>query len=430
MQRKPWKSTPALFVAILLVGALVLSACGSGNNPTPTAVATPLVENTTTPLVENTPTSEAGTTETLTDTGTLSPTETLTSPGAITSTEEISPSETMTETTGASATETMTTTDEITGTETTTGTDSVSPMETVTATEEISPSATMTATGSSASGSSATTDTGTISGTTGSSAGVSGAEGMLIRSSTLSGYDFVNEDGQVSGNIADYLVDVSTGNILFAFVEYGGLLDIGDKNLVMPLNAFRMGDGQLILNFNEQELQNFPDVGDNWPDVSTPDWNSAVSNFWSNLGINPGVSVTASSPVTATGSTTATSGSSVMWLKDMTGYALADLGSGAGTIQDTLIDLSRSRIKYILFDFGTATGTDQNPYIIPYSALDVQNMGNNQIAFNSNIDATVLQTAPRYDVNLYPNDQVLPQDFSTEIDKYWADHGITDSANQ
>lgn len=433
MQQKPWKSMPSLLVAILLVGALVLSACGSDNNATPTVVATPVVESTATPLVENTPTAEVGTTETVTDTGGLAPSETITSSEGLTATEEINPSETTTDTTGASATETMTTTGEITGTETTTGTESVTPMETITATEEISPSATMTETGSSVSSSSATTDTGTISGTTGSSGtmsgtmGISGAEGMLIRSSTLSGYDFVNEDGQVSGNIADYLVDVSTGNILFAFVEYGGLLDIGDKNLVMPLSAFRMGDGQLILNFNEQELQNFPDVGDNWPDVSTPDWDTDVSNFWRNLGINPGVAVTTNS-ITDTGSVTGTGGSNVMWLNDMTGYSLADLGSGAGTIQDTLIDLSRSRIKYILFDFGT--GTNESPYIIPYSALDVQNIGNNQIAFNSNIDATVLQTAPRYDVNLYPNDQVLTQDFSTEIDQFWAEHGISDSANQ
>lgn len=400
MQRMTRNSMPALFVAILLMGALVLSACGSGNNPTPTAVATPLVENTATPLVENTPTTEVGTTETVTDTGAASPTETLTSSGEITATEEMTPSET------------MTATSEMTGTETMTSTESMTPMETVTATEEISPSATMTttgnmtSTGSSVSSSSAMSDTGMLSGTM----GVSGAEGMLIRASTLKNYKFVNQDGQVSGNIADYLVDVSTGNILFAFVEYGGLLDIGDKNLVMPLSAFRMGDGQLILNFNEQELKNFPDVGDNWPDVSKPDWDSAVSDFWRNLNISPGVPFTA------------TTGANVMWLKDMTGYSLSDLGSGAGTIQDTLIDLSRSRIKYILFDFGTAK--NQNPYIIPYSALDVQNIGNNQIAFNSHIDATTLQTAPRYDVNLYPNDQVLPESFSTEIDKYWADHGI------
>ncbi|MEZ4869200.1 MAG: PRC-barrel domain-containing protein [Caldilineaceae bacterium] len=241
--------------------------------------------------------------------------------------------------------------------------------------------------------------------------GVSGAEGMFIRATTLTDYDFINQDGQISGNVDDFLVDVATGNILFAFVEYGGILDIGDTNLVMPLDAFQMGDGQLILNFDEQELQNFPGVGDNWPDINDPAWDDDVTTFWRSINLDPGFDFNE------------TNSANVMWLSDMTGYVLADLGEGTGTIQDVLVDLAHSRIKYVLFGFGT-TAANTDPYIIPYSALDVQTIANNEIAFNSSIDLATLQTAPRYDRNLYPNVQVLTSDFSTEIDQYWADQGF------
>ena len=397
MRRVTWKSKPSFFLAILLIGMLVLSGCNnggpdnSGANPAPTVADTPTPEV----LVVVTPTSEAVATETTTETGTITDTEGITPSETMTGTEDLTPIETVT------STETMTDT-------------GVAPSGVMTSTESMTPSATMTAT-ENMTGTNNMTGTGSISGTAGmSGTGMSNAQGMLIRASTLNGYDFVNQDGQISGNVSDFLVDVSTGNVLFAFVEYGGLLDIGDKNLVMPLSAFQLGDQQLILNFNEQELQNFPDVGDNWPDLSDPNWDNSVADFWRGINIEPGVDFNE------------TNSSNVMWLSDMNGYTVADMGSGAGTIQDMLIDLGSSRIKYVLFDFGTAA--NQDPYIIPYSALDVQNMANNQIALNSSIDAAMLQTAPRYDQNLYPNDQVLTQDFSTVIDQYWADHGF--STNQ
>ena len=231
-----------------------------------------------------------------------------------------------------------------------------------------------------------------------------------MRATTLTNYDFVNQDGQISGNVDDFLVDVSTGDILFAFVEYGGLLDIGDTNLIMPLNAFQWGDGQLILNFDEQELRNFPDVGDNWPNIADPTWDDEVNTFWANIGLDPGVNFDE------------TNSAGVMWLSNMTGYTLADLGEGVGSIEDALVDLEHGRIKYLLLDFDAAPA-DGDPYIIPYSIMNVQDLGNNELRFDAAVDLPMLQTAPRFDRDLYPDPDVISADFSQEIDAYWTEKG-------
>lgn len=248
--------------------------------------------------------------------------------------------------------------------------------------------------------------------------GIAGTEGNLLRGYTLLDSSFKNQDGAVSGAIEDLLVDVSSGQVLFAAIEYGGFLDLGDTNLVVPLNALQWGsEDNLILNFDEQELSSFPEVGENWPDLTDPNWDDEINTFWRNVNIDPGFDFDE------------TNSSMVMWLSEMTGYTLVDLGVGVGTIHDVLVNLNESHIQYILFDFGT-TPVDDDSFIIPYSALDVRATDdegvftNNEIAFDSEIDLDTLRTAPRFDPILYPEADLIESGFSAEIDNYWAERGF------
>lgn len=244
--------------------------------------------------------------------------------------------------------------------------------------------------------------------------GMHDAEGLSMRASTLTGYDFTNQDGQISGSIDDFLVNVATGNVLFAFVEYGGLLEIGDTNLVMPLNAFRRGDGQLILNFNEQELESFPSVGDNWPNIEDPAWDDEVANFWRNIDIDSGFNFDE------------TNSSNVMWLSEMMGYTLMDANNAMGMIQDVIVNLEESRISYLLFNDGTLAA-DEDAYLVPYSALDVGNLRNNEITFHSNVDLTAFSDAPRYDQERFSDDVIPVEELKTETEEFWSLLGFDNS---
>lgn len=399
------RSKYAVLISMLLVGVLVLSACGS-DEPDPAVEDTQdVVEEEPTPepveeVVEEAEEeaeaaegeAEVSTdTEVMTDTATITETEMV---SVVTTTELMTETIVMTETRVISETDVMTETEGVVDTEVTTGTGEIEGSEVMTDTEgnvedssdelRVSPMRTT---------------------------GVSDATGQLVYATSLTGADFVNQDGGVSGNVEDFLVDVSTGNILFGLIEYGGFLDIGDTNLVMPMSAFQWGNDQLILNFDEQELTNFPGVDENWPNLEDPAWDDDVTGFWRDIGIDFDLDFNE------------TNSANVMWLSDMTSFGLMDIGDGPGTIQDVLVDLENSRIKYILFDYGIgAVGDDA--YIIPYSALDIQNMGENEIAFDANIDQAMLQEAPRFDRALYPAGETLTADFATEVDNFWVERGF------
>src|SRR5690606_34917620 len=110
--------------------------------------------------------------------------------------------------------------------------------------------------------------------------------------STLLDYNFENADGQVSGEIEDLIMDLDSGQVLFVPIEYGGVLEIGDTDIALPLSAFRIGEeGELVLNFDEQALQNFPDLGGDWPNLDDPAWDDEINAFWSEQSIETGVDV-------------------------------------------------------------------------------------------------------------------------------------------
>lgn len=370
--KQPKKWTVFMPATLLLVGALTLVGCGDGNRgAVDNDNDVPTVDVTLTPT-EEPATDTITTTDTLTDTESMTDTEGMTETMPMTDTESMSGTEGMTETMPMTDTESM--------------------------------SETMPSTGTTMDGTTA------MHGMNGH--GISGADGKLIRAYTLLDYDFVNQDGGVSGEIEDLLVDVATGDILFATVEYGGLLDIGDTHLAIPLNAFQLTDNQLVLNFNEQELENFPSIGESWPDLTDNAWDDEVTAFWRNIDLDPGYDFTVDTSA------------NVMWLSDMTGYTLMDLGEGVGTINDVLVDLGTSRIKYVLFDTG-AGAVDDDGYILPYGALDPQNIRENEIAFGTNINLESLQMAPRFDRALYPDNDIIDAGFSSDIDTFWTEHGIT-----
>lgn len=232
----------------------------------------------------------------------------------------------------------------------------------------------------------------------------------LVRASTLLDYSFENQDGNVSGDLENLLIDISSGDILFASIEYGGVLDIGDKDIVVPLNAFRWGpEGNLVLNFDEQTLQDFPDVGNDWPNLDDTTWSNAVNDFWMGQNINPGVDFP---NITA---------NNVMWASDIMNYPVMDMGEGAGSISDLIIDMTNARAKYALVGFpGAAGGGD--PLLVPFSAFDVTNRGD-QLALNSNIGVDAYPTMPRFQSSLYPTDGLIDPTFDDEVDTYWNDLG-------
>jgi len=431
---KPVATTGSRFwtmsaTAIVLSASLILAACGGGDDTTaPPAsdatIATPAVEDTAaeeeaTAAPEATESSEVVDTETevITDTDVTTETEVTTETNVVT---DVGVTTVTTDTVVTTETEEDTETETLTDTEIMTDTESETDAETVTGTEGVTDTEGMTETeGTTETGSTGTAAAGaaTTDATSSDAAmmGVSGVEGnQYVRASTLLDYDFENMGGEVSGDLEDLLIDLSTGRVLFAAIEYGGILDLGDKDIVVPLNAFAIGpDGELILNIDETALENYPDVGNDWPDLNDPAWDDDVNNFWNETGI--------------TGSTDFSEATtSVARASELMGHRIADLGAGAGSVLDILVNLGTGRASYFIVDYGE--GLDTDPYIIPVSAYNAATW-QEELAYGPDFTPDMLENAPRFDQDAYPDGTPLDNDFGDNVESFWNNLGFRNDLN-
>lgn len=303
------------------------------------------------------------------------------------------------------------------GTEAETGTgEAVTEGEAITGTEDLEEPEAGVATDTDAEAGAAETETTTETGAAQTRAGIANiAEGTLLRSYALTDWNFVSQDGAISGEIDDVYFDMNTGRIPFVTIEYGGLLGIGDTEIAVPLSAFTWDSEEgLVLNFTEQQLETFPDQGDDWPDVSGAGWNDELLTLWSDLGIAPGFPLEeVQGPVVE--------------VSDLRGFAIVDLGVGGGSILDMLVDLPEGRVKYVLVGFGTGAGAGVDaPFVLPIEIFNLEatdtGLGN-QLVFDADVTVEMLRAAPRLDRQLYGEGDVIAAELDEQIESYWQEYG-------
>lgn len=106
----------------------------------------------------------------------------------------------------------------------------------------------------------------------------------ILSSSSITGTDVKNAQGENLGNIKDLMIDTESGTINYIVVSFGGFLGLGDKYFAIPMEAFSVdtNDHSFRLNVAKEKLENAPGFDkDNWPQTA--------DNYWDNLYNHYGV---------------------------------------------------------------------------------------------------------------------------------------------
>jgi sporulation protein YlmC with PRC-barrel domain len=109
----------------------------------------------------------------------------------------------------------------------------------------------------------------------------------LLSTSTLSGTDVTNRQGENLGDLKDIMIDLESGEIAYVVISFGGFLGIGDKLFAVPWEALTIDkrNEQIIMDVTKEKLENAPGFDkDNWP--SSPD-RQFVSDVHSHYGYKP-----------------------------------------------------------------------------------------------------------------------------------------------
>lgn len=106
----------------------------------------------------------------------------------------------------------------------------------------------------------------------------------LLSSSTITGDSVKNRAGEDLGNIKDLMVDVSSGQIEYAVLSFGGFLGLGDKYFAIPFGQLGVDTANecMILNVDKERLKDAPGFDkDNWPNFADPKFRDSVDSYYS-----------------------------------------------------------------------------------------------------------------------------------------------------
>lgn len=99
----------------------------------------------------------------------------------------------------------------------------------------------------------------------------------------ITGSTVRNMDGEELGTIEDIVVDIDTGQILYAIMDFGGFLGIGGK--LFPVNwqalAPLPSEGVFLLDIAKNKLKNAPAYDKaNLPDMGERQWGEEIAAFY------------------------------------------------------------------------------------------------------------------------------------------------------
>lgn len=105
-----------------------------------------------------------------------------------------------------------------------------------------------------------------------------------LSATTLTGTKVQNLKGENIGNIQDLMIDLETGQILYAVLSFGGFLGMGDDYFALPLEAliFSEKEEELIkIDIDKETLKDAPGFDkDNWPLQPTDEFLHSVYDYY------------------------------------------------------------------------------------------------------------------------------------------------------
>ena len=105
----------------------------------------------------------------------------------------------------------------------------------------------------------------------------------LMGADTLLGNDVYNKDGEDLGDIKEFMIDMSSGKVVYAVLSFGGVLGLGDKLFAVPWSALVLDtvNKRFTLDVLKTALEKAPGFDkDKWPSMADKTWASGVHEFY------------------------------------------------------------------------------------------------------------------------------------------------------
>jgi sporulation protein YlmC with PRC-barrel domain len=209
--------------------------------------------------------------------------------------------------------------------------------------------------------------------------------GKIEKANELIGRNVINQQDEKIGDIADFVVDLESGRILYTLVSSGGFLGVGDTLSAVPPGMFRAAEGgnRFVLNVDKQKLRDAPkfttERGENLADAA---FVREVHSYYQQPAAWIGTGGQAK-----LGNVHRASKLLKMEVKNTRDEAI-------GSVQNLAADRSAQRVLYVILD--PARTLDEGAgfhYALPPMALTASTDKGTLVA---NLDKTKVSSAPRF----------------------------------
>lgn len=105
----------------------------------------------------------------------------------------------------------------------------------------------------------------------------------MLSASTINGTSIKNPKGESLGDIKDLMIDLNSGRVAYAVVEFGGLLGIGSKLFAVPIKALRQDAANkcFVMNADKASLETAQGFDkDHWPNFADRSWQELVHQHY------------------------------------------------------------------------------------------------------------------------------------------------------
>ena len=92
-----------------------------------------------------------------------------------------------------------------------------------------------------------------------------------LTATSIIGDTVENYEGENLGNIEDLMINLQTGEVEYAVIEYGSFLGLGGKMFAIPFNELELDENRecFIISRDVEYLKNAPGFDQNhWPDTN------------------------------------------------------------------------------------------------------------------------------------------------------------------
>lgn len=232
--------------------------------------------------------------------------------------------------------------------------------------------------------------------------------GAVVRSTKAIGSEVRNTQNEKLGKITDMIVDVEAGKVVNVIVATGGVLGVGDKQVVLSPQAFSADeDGIISLNLDKSEVKNASKFdAENWSDDPKIGRGFVDQAKGPNFRNPERGAVFVPPPVRYGTSKLATK---------LVGFPVKNgEGESIGKVDNLTVDLPAGRVVQVVVAAGGYLGTPDELNFVPPESFK---FSPERDALVLNVTKDMLSSAPRFKNSNWPD--VSDRYGSAEIYKYY-----------